>query len=113
MAAPNAGAGQFETTVSLERWRAACLCAFMSAHLNPIPAPIDLDLVASKYRIATLWVEEIVLLLRNNVSDAEILADVQNPAGADGGSPQAIPLADERCRALLADLKKLLTRSSN
>jgi DNA-binding transcriptional ArsR family regulator len=57
----------------------------MSAHLDPIP--LDLDLVSSKYRIATFWVEEIV------PPDVEAIAE-----------QVFIALADPTRRAILATL---------
>jgi hypothetical protein len=82
----------------------------MSGHLGSAPSPSTLDVIATSYRIAPYWAEEIALLLCTGVSDAEILANVQKSAGDDARSAQTIPLSDERCRELLGDLKELLTQ---
>jgi hypothetical protein len=48
------------------------------------------------------------LLIDSGATDAEILFDIQHPAGEDGTSLQTIPLTEEQCRGLLADLKALV-----
>jgi hypothetical protein len=80
----------------------------MSA-FDSTPAPIDLDLVGSKYHIAPYWLEEIALLMRAGVSDAEILAQIQTPDHGDHTVAHTIPLTVGQCSVLFAEMKELLT----
>jgi hypothetical protein len=80
----------------------------MSPHADATPSSAHLELLGSKYNIAPYWLEEMVLLIDSGATDAEILFDIQHPAGEDGTSLQTIPLTEEQCRGLLADLKALV-----
>jgi hypothetical protein len=73
---------------------------------------LDFDVLATRYGVTAFWVREIVLLLHTGATDAEVLADLQNPVGDEGSSAQTIPLSDGQCHELLGDLKNLMTRTS-
>jgi hypothetical protein len=80
----------------------------MSAHLNPILSPSDLDLVGLKYHLAPYWLEEIALLIGDGASDAEILTELQTPDAGDHTTARTIPLTVEQCNTLFSEVRELV-----
>jgi hypothetical protein len=84
----------------------------MDPQLERTLPPADLDLVGVKHQVAPFWLEEIATLLRRGASDAEIVSGLRTTTVDYAGVIPAIPLDDEQCKALIADVRSLVAEQS-